>query len=289
MSRPVRACRPSRPPWTKAIARTPSHLISYAQRPSSGGSGPVRASIGSIRSGIGSRSGSSGGSIRWIIQSSPARPEQDVPAAHALAVERDHHLVLAELVRLVGPAVPDRHRPGAVLAGRDLAVELEVLERMVLRAHRQVVALGARRDARAARPRRPARRRARAAGPSAGGGRGAPGRRSGAAWSAARRGYHRTVRLRRGCRVALLAVAVEPVGHRFSSYPTRGTVREWLAPIRGRVSCRPTWTPIRSCSTTPPETSSSSSSKASTTSTPLPPCASAWTRRSAAAAASSST
>ena len=71
MSRPLRACRLSRPPATNAIARTPSHLISYAQPPSSGGSGPVRASIGAIRSGIGSRSGSSGGSIRWIIQSSP--------------------------------------------------------------------------------------------------------------------------------------------------------------------------------------------------------------------------
>jgi hypothetical protein len=46
-------------------------LISYAQHSSSRGSVPVRASIGSIRSGIGSRSGSSGGSIRWIIQLLP--------------------------------------------------------------------------------------------------------------------------------------------------------------------------------------------------------------------------
>ena len=64
-----------------AIPRTPSHLISYAQLPSSCGSSPVRASIGLTCSGIGSRSGSSGGSIRWIIQFLAVRPEQDVAAA----------------------------------------------------------------------------------------------------------------------------------------------------------------------------------------------------------------
>ncbi len=36
---------------------------------SSPGSSPVRASIGTMRSGIGSRPGSAGGSMRWIIQS----------------------------------------------------------------------------------------------------------------------------------------------------------------------------------------------------------------------------
>ena len=34
-----------------------------------GGSGPLRASIGRMFDGIGSYAGSSGGSIRWIIQS----------------------------------------------------------------------------------------------------------------------------------------------------------------------------------------------------------------------------
>jgi hypothetical protein len=68
-----------------------------------------------------------------------ARAEQRVAAGHALAVEGGDHLVLAELLGLVGAAVPDGHRPGAVLALRDLAVELEVLERVVLRSHRQPV------------------------------------------------------------------------------------------------------------------------------------------------------
>ena len=109
-----------------------------------------------------------------------AGAEQDVAALEPLAVEGDHHLVVAELVQLVGPAVPDAHRPGAVVALRDLALELEVLERVVLRAHREVVALGVRRDALRAPPTTPACPRARGADPSAARGRGAPGRRSAA-------------------------------------------------------------------------------------------------------------
>ena len=57
--------------------------------------------------------------------------------------------------------------PRAVLALGDLAVELEVLERVVLGAHRQAVVLRRRRAGRSGRPRTPARRRARGAGPSA--------------------------------------------------------------------------------------------------------------------------
>jgi hypothetical protein len=82
-----------------------------------------------------------------------AGAEEDVAALQALAVEGDHHLVLAELVLLVRAAVPDPHRPRAVLAGRDLAVEVEVLERMVLGADREVVAAGVGRDALRHRPR----------------------------------------------------------------------------------------------------------------------------------------
>ena len=107
-----------------------------------------------------------------------AGPEQHVAAVQALAVEGDHHLVVAELVRLVGPAVPDLHRPGAVLAGRDVAVEVDVLERVVLGVDRQVVARRDRAGSPSGRPTRRARRRARAAGPSADAGRGAPARRS---------------------------------------------------------------------------------------------------------------
>ena len=62
-----------RPGLQYAIARTPSHLTSKLYRASSRGSPPASASIGTIRSGIGSRSWPSptgpGGSIRWIIQS----------------------------------------------------------------------------------------------------------------------------------------------------------------------------------------------------------------------------
>jgi hypothetical protein len=68
-----------------------------------------------------------------------ARLEDRVPAAHALAVEGRDHLVLAELLGLEGPAVPHVHRPGAVLALGDLALELEVLERVVLGADGEAV------------------------------------------------------------------------------------------------------------------------------------------------------
>ena len=48
----------------------PLDLVGPARRRRAGAC-RVRASIGCSRSGIGSRSGSSGGSMRWIIQSSP--------------------------------------------------------------------------------------------------------------------------------------------------------------------------------------------------------------------------
>jgi hypothetical protein len=54
-------------------------------------------------------------------------------------VEDSNHLVVAELLGLVGAAVPDLHRAGAVLALGDLALELQVLERVVLCANRQPV------------------------------------------------------------------------------------------------------------------------------------------------------
>ena len=71
MSLPLRLSKRIRPGSEYTSARTPSHLISYAQRPSSGGSAPARASIGLMCSGIGPRFGSVGGSMRWIIQSLP--------------------------------------------------------------------------------------------------------------------------------------------------------------------------------------------------------------------------
>jgi gas vesicle protein len=80
--------------------------------------------------------------------------EQRVAAADALAVERDDDLAVAPGVALVRAGVPDRHRPRAVVALRDLAVELEVLERVVLGAHGLAVLVGVRRDPVRDRPRR---------------------------------------------------------------------------------------------------------------------------------------
>ncbi len=72
MSRRLRLSRRNLPGWAYAIARTPSHLTSNDHCDSglaSVFSTPGSASIGTILAGIGSRSGSAGGSIRWIIQS----------------------------------------------------------------------------------------------------------------------------------------------------------------------------------------------------------------------------
>ena len=68
--------------------------------------------------------------------------EERVGAVDALAVQHHLDLVVVPLEDVVGAAVPDRHRPGAVLALGDLAVEVEVLQRVVLGAHRQPVVLG---------------------------------------------------------------------------------------------------------------------------------------------------
>ena len=72
MSLPLREHSRTRPPSIHASARMPSHLTSYAHRPSpSAGSEPMRESIGESFSGMGSRPGSAGGSMRWIIQFLP--------------------------------------------------------------------------------------------------------------------------------------------------------------------------------------------------------------------------
>ena len=81
-------------------------------------------------------------------------PKQRVAARHALAAEDDDDLGVLELLELAGAAVPDRHLPGPVLARGDLALEVDVLERMVLRAHGEPVLLRVERDALGQRPRR---------------------------------------------------------------------------------------------------------------------------------------
>jgi hypothetical protein len=70
--------------------------------------------------------------MRWIIQSFSR-------VLNRAAVEGRYHLLVAELLRLVGAAIPDEHRAGAVLALGDLTLELEVLERVVLGPHGEAV------------------------------------------------------------------------------------------------------------------------------------------------------
>jgi hypothetical protein len=77
----------------------------------------------------------------------PLGREEAVGALDALAVQDDCDLLVVPLEGLVGAVVPDRHLPGPVLALRDLAVELEVLERVVLGVDREAVLLGVGRQA----------------------------------------------------------------------------------------------------------------------------------------------
>ena len=159
---------------------------------------PARASIGTIRAGIGSRSrvrpaGPCGGSSSPSGRSPVVDREQRVARVHALAVQRHLDLARLPLQALVRAAVPDRHRARAVLALRDLRLEVQVLERVVLRLpprgdFRRAPAAGP-----SAPPTRRARRRARGAGPSAAASRGARGSRT-----AAHRAARCAARARRG-------------------------------------------------------------------------------------------
>jgi hypothetical protein len=65
-----------------------------------------------------------------------AGAEQRIAALKPLSVEDDDHLVGAPLLADVGAAVPDPDLAGAVVACRDLALEVDVLERMVLNVDR---------------------------------------------------------------------------------------------------------------------------------------------------------
>ena len=78
--------------------------------------------------------------------------EDRVPALHPLPGEGGDHLVVAELLGLVRAPVPDLDRPRSVLALRDLALEPEVLERMILGADGQSVLLRVLGDALRERP-----------------------------------------------------------------------------------------------------------------------------------------
>src|SRR5260370_463094 len=104
MFSPVRLWRRTTPASTRAIARMPSHLTSNPHASSGVGSLEVSlASIGSIFCGIGLRSGSCGGSMRWIIQSFPLvwkrtyRPFSRLPWRTIMPSRSDH---------LIGSYVP---------------------------------------------------------------------------------------------------------------------------------------------------------------------------------------
>ena len=131
MSRSLRDMIRIRPPSTYDTARTPSHLNSKAHSSSSEGRSPAVASMG--RTSAGSDSHPAGaGSILWIIHWSPLVQKNAKRPVDLLAVEVHFHLPIGPLELVVGAAVPDAHRPGAVLALRDLPLEAAVLERVVL-------------------------------------------------------------------------------------------------------------------------------------------------------------
>ena len=89
------------------------------------------------------------------------------------------------LDRLPGAGVPDDDVAAAVLAGRDHALEVEVLDRVVLDVHRRAACPPGRGSGPWAPPSSPARRRSRTAGRSAAGGPGAAARRTGGACGSA--------------------------------------------------------------------------------------------------------
>ena len=81
-----------------------------------------------------------------------ARLEQRVLPVEPVPVEGDDHLLRLPLLQLVGAGVPQLHGARAV-ALRDHALEVDVVERVVLDVHRQAVLLRAHRDPVRDRPR----------------------------------------------------------------------------------------------------------------------------------------
>ncbi len=68
--------------------------------------------------------------------------EQGVAGADTPAVQSDLDLARLPLQALIRSAIPDRHGAGAILALRDLAVEVDVRERVILGRRREVVFAG---------------------------------------------------------------------------------------------------------------------------------------------------
>ena len=67
--------------------------------------------------------------------------KEHVAALQALAVEDDHHLPVRPLLDVVGAFVPDQDLARAVVALGDLAMKVDVVERVVLDVDREVVLL----------------------------------------------------------------------------------------------------------------------------------------------------
>ena len=153
-SRRLRVCRRTTPPSTNASVRTPSHFGSNANSGESNGSSAVIASIGSILASSG-----------WSFTTGPcliisqSRPfvllglHEDPLALETLSVERDLVFVLAVLDQVVRALVPDRHRARAVAVGDD-AVEVQVLDRVVLGVDREAALAALERRTLRHRPRR---------------------------------------------------------------------------------------------------------------------------------------
>ena len=112
------------------------------------------------------------------------------------------------LGRCPGAPVPHDHVAAAVLAARDDALEVEVVERVVLDVDGQALDVGVERRALRHRPADAARRRPRGAGRSAGAGPGGAARRTGAR----RRRRRRPRRLGRDAEVALGPVPGQTLG-----------------------------------------------------------------------------
>ena len=89
------------------------------------------------------------GGKNWMIHRMD--PPED-PDREPLAEQRHLDLAIGPLVGLVGAGIEDLHRAGSVAAGGDLAVEVEVLERVVLGADRGAVVVRIERDAARQRP-----------------------------------------------------------------------------------------------------------------------------------------
>src|ERR1044072_2233286 len=123
MSLPLRENSCSLPPSTRAIARTPSHLNSYAHSSSDSlaGSPPGEASIGSTSSGSRANPAWRGGSERRTIQSFeslPLRKNVYRPFARSpsntTATSRSDHFSVSQRPRAQMNILPPPYSPVAI-------------------------------------------------------------------------------------------------------------------------------------------------------------------------------